>query len=270
MSQRGPSPIQAIDRAVALMSAIAAAGPGGIGLGDLTASVGVHASTGRTLLASLIMNEMVDQVAETRNYVLGTRCMDFARTFQGQVDVAAVAAPELTRLWHATEETVHLAVLQGGRRVNLAIMVSPQLLNVNPTTPQTQERDPDPASLYRTAAGKMLLAGLDDDAISALLSSPAYANRYHERGLDEVLELVEGVRRAGYATNVEEEAPGVCGLAAPVRDSFGRTVAAVCVGYPSIRHTPDHAASLRDATIAAADAVSAAIGHPSSTEVSHG
>src|SRR3546814_12360620 len=83
--------------------------------------------------------------------------------------------------------------------------------------------------LAHTAAGKVLLAGASP---AELLNLTAHtANRAQ---LDAEL---AAVRSAGYATNFEEETPGVCGIAAPVRDHTGRVPAAIGVGYPSARRS---------------------------------
>ena len=252
------TPIQAIDRAVALLGAVAEAGPSGATLKSLADSVGLPASTARTLLNSLSQHGIVDQDNRTRRYLLGSRLTEFTRTYVARADLSAVAAPVLHRLWQQTDETVHLAVLQGSRRVDLTVLVSQQLLNVNPTVAKFDDVGPSP--LYQTAAGKVLLAGLDDQGIRDLLGAPVYARAHHARSIDDVLQIVASVRQAGFATNVEEEAAGVCGVAAPVHDSTGTVVGALCIGYPVVRHTGDAPGRLRAAVVDAAEEISSLLG----------
>ncbi|MFC7623014.1 IclR family transcriptional regulator [Microlunatus sp. GCM10028923] len=256
--ERAKSPIQAIDRAVALLEAVAHAGPQGASLKELSEATGLHASTGRTLLSSLMINGLVDQLARNRRYVLGTRLIEFNRIYVAQADLSAVAAPIMRQLWEDTAETVHLSVLQNDLRVDIAVLVSPQLLNVNPTAARFAEAGP--SSLYRTAAGKVLLAGLSDDGIRATLDSPRFADAHHALPVEQVLELTAGVRAQGHATNFEEEVAGVCGVAAPVSDSRGVTIAALCIGYPAVRHAPDYDASLLAAVTAGAKQMSRLLG----------
>jgi len=252
------TPIQAIDRAVALLQAVAKAGPGGVPLKALADEVGLPSSTARTLLNSLSQHGVVDQDVRSRRYLLGSRLAEFTRTYVAQADLSAVAAPVLQRVWKQTDETVHLAVLQGPRRIDITVLVSRQLLNVNPTVARFDDEGPSP--LYQTAAGKVLLAGLSDDDVRDLLESPVYAGSHHARSVAEVLEIAAAARTAGYAANVEEEAAGVCGIAAPVRDSTGTTVAALCIGYPRVRHTGDTPDRLRQAVTRAADEISTLLG----------
>lgn len=236
-----------------MLDVIATAGAAGISLSTLTTQVGLRASTGRTLLSALVIHGMVAQIPATRRYVLGSKFFELNRTYVLQLDLGSVAGPVVRRLWEITGETVHLATLQHERRVDLAVLVSPQLLNINPTAVGSPGAPVEP--LVHTAAGKVLLAGLDTaDRQRILDRAPESVDLSHTR--DELAR----VQRDGVATNHEEEASGVCGVAAPVKDHTSRVVAALCIGYPSVRRTDEHEASLRVAVVAAAAELSALLG----------
>ncbi|WP_404474440.1 IclR family transcriptional regulator [Microbacterium aerolatum] len=245
------SPIQTIDRTVDLITAIAAAGPAGVSLKELVEQAGLHASTGRTLLSALAIHGLVGQIDSNRRYVLGPRFFELNRTYQLQNDLSAVAAPVLRRLWERTDETVHLSTLQHGRRVDISVLVSRQLLNINPSNMRAIADQPDP--LAHTAAGKVLLAGASPAELVNLT-----AHTENRAQLDAEL---AAVRSAGYATNFEEETPGVCGIAAPVRDHTGRVTAAICVGYPAARRSDVHDRALLDAVVESAAELSAVLGY---------
>jgi len=253
------SPIQSIDRTVALLEAVAAAGPAGASLSSVTTTAGLHASTGRTLLTALMMHGLVAQIDSTRRYVLGPRFFELNRTYTLQNDLGAVAAPILRGLWEHSDETVHLATLQHGRRVDIAVLVSPQLLNINPSAMRASASPIHP--LLHTAAGKVLLAGVPETERDRILASASADADRAEIDLE-----LTAVLRAGFATNHEEEVAGVCGIAAPVLDHSGRTVAAMCVGYPTARQSDDYEARLRVATVAAAAELSRMLGAASSAE----
>jgi DNA-binding IclR family transcriptional regulator len=253
--------IQAIDRSVAMLDGIAQAGPGGIALKTLSGTLGLHASTARTLLASLVTHGLLRQDEGTRHYFLGPRFFELNRIYLAQTDLSSAASPILRDLWERTNETVHLATLKDTQRVDIAVLVSRQLLNINPTTAQFTDEVAVP--LYRTAAGKVLFAGLSDDSRERMLvTAPWQDDGRSPHTPEDLAALVADVRTKGYAINDEEDAPGVCGVAAPVRDHTGGTVAAVCIGYPTVRHTPAHDESLRTAVIRAADELSALLGAP--------
>ncbi|MDJ1114474.1 IclR family transcriptional regulator [Microbacterium dauci] len=246
------SPIQVIDRAVMLLDRIARGGPSGASLTALTTSTGLAASTGHTLLASLAAHGLVAQITGTRAYVLGPRFFELNRAFSLHHDLGAIASPVMRELWAETNETVHLAVLQAGARVDIAVLVSPQLLNINPLAGLKAASSPDP--MIHTAAGKVLLAGAPEADRNAILAN------LQDAALDTVESMLSRTRDDGFATNVEEEASGVCGIAAPVIDHEGTTIAALCVGYPAVRQTTAYQESMRVATVRAAAALSRMLG----------
>ncbi|SEE86202.1 IclR family transcriptional regulator [Ruania alba] len=255
--QAARSSIQVIDRSVAMLRAIAQAGPGGLALKSLTASAGLRPSTARTLLSALATHGLVRQRDPERHYLLGPTFFELNRAYVEQTDLASVATPVLRELWEKTDETVHLSVLKDGHRVDLAVLVSRQLLNINPTVARF---DTATATVpFHTAAGKVLFAELDDARRDHLLTSAPWRSNVSESKA-QLAALVSAVRQQGFATNVEEEAAGVCGVAAPVRDHSGAVVAALCIGYPSVRSTPAHQEAMRSAVLDAADTLSALLG----------
>lgn len=251
------SSIQVIDRVVDILRAIAEAGGHGLALKEVTAAAGLRPSTGRTLLAALATHGLVRQSGAGKAYLLGPAFFELNRSYVAQTDLASAAAPVLQELWQATQETVHLSVLKNGHRVDLSVLVGPQLLNVNPTTAHFQ--DPYATPPFGTAAGKVLFAGLTPTERAKLLADAPWRQAV-ARTDEEITALAEEIRAQGYATNYEEDAPGVCGVAAPVRDHTGRTVAALCIGYPAVRHSPTHDESLRSTVVAAAEQLSALLG----------
>lgn len=249
--------IQSIDRAIALLDVVAEGGPHGMTLGALAESTQLVPSTARTILSSLVTHGLIAQNGSGRSYTLGSRFFELNRRFAMQADLSAVAAPVLRALWERTNETVHLAVLQGNRRVDLAVLVSSQLLRVDPTSAVYLDAAASP--LYKTAAGKVLFAGLATTDRLGMLRTAAWQDD-DAPSTEDLMARMDDVVTSGIATNLEEEAVGVCGVAAPVHDQTGGTVAAVCLGYPSTRHTPSHADSLREAVVAAAEELSLLLG----------
>lgn len=59
---------QAVDRAMALLSRVAQAGQGGIGLTDLAEGLGLSKPTARRLLMALMRSGMVEQDGASRRY----------------------------------------------------------------------------------------------------------------------------------------------------------------------------------------------------------
>ena len=90
---------------------------------------------------------------------------------------------------------------------------------------------------YATSLGRVLLAGLPDDALEKYLltakPTPLTSKTIIDPSAlrDEVLR----VREAGYATTVDQLDYGITALAVPIRDMHGRTIAALNTsGYTGI------------------------------------
>jgi len=71
----------------------------------------------------------------------------------------------------------------------------------------------------------------------------------------------ERTRQRGYAVASEELEPGLVAIAAPVRGSDGRVVAALSVSGPTARITPDRLDAIGELLAADAASLSAALGY---------
>jgi DNA-binding IclR family transcriptional regulator len=65
------------------------------------------------LLAALESHELIGHNEETGRYHLGLRLFSFGTRAVVRVKLREVVAPYLLRLMRGTEETVHLAILEG-------------------------------------------------------------------------------------------------------------------------------------------------------------
>jgi DNA-binding IclR family transcriptional regulator len=92
---------------------------------------------------------------------------------------------------------------------------------------------------FAAASGRVLLADLSEEEVVALYEDCELETPTGRRldGLDELLEILRGVRRRGYAENIDETAVGLHCLAAPVGPP-GRVVAAITLCVPSGRMSP--------------------------------
>jgi IclR family pca regulon transcriptional regulator len=110
------------------------------------------------------------------------------------------------------------------------------------------------------ATGKLLLAYLPAvrrDAIVAGLDLVACTSRtITDR--DEFRRHLDGVRRRGFAENVDESEIGVAALAVGVRGESGQVTAALGTCLPCVRHSDDRRRDLLAALRSAADAVETA------------
>ena len=127
-------------------------------------------------------------------------------------------------------ESVSLAILDGPNAVFVARAAVPRLVstgvNVGAALPA-----------YCSATGRVLLAGLADDEVRARLDQASRLALTPRTRTDPaaLLQVVQAVRREGFALVEEELELGMRSLAVPVRDREGRVVAAMSVSAASAR-----------------------------------
>lgn len=254
-----------------------------IGVSDVARSLGLHKNNAFRLLATLEMAGYVQQSADNELYHLGPRCLELAHAFARNHPFASLARPVLEELVAETGETAHLGILRGQEVAHLDGVLPNQLLL---TGSRVGERLP----AHCTAIGKALLIGTLERPIAAPALAPALASRgrvengrrrgsvpQSASGLGEwqlerftdatiidgtkLLDEVRASQMRGYACDLEEFAPGLHCVAAPVHDASDRVVAAISLSAPSQRLTREavHGEGARAVT-AAASRLSRALG----------
>jgi IclR family transcriptional regulator, pca regulon regulatory protein len=163
-------------------------------------------------------------------YRLTSRLLDLARPVDAPGEMRAMALPHMEALAVEVEETVSLAVLDGGEIVVLAQVESPK-----PVTVRSRLGDRQPA--YCTAQGKVLLAHLPPTALDSVLQSldlRAYGARTITSRVALRAELRRTIQR-GYAVNNDEMDAGLRALAVPVQGRDGAVAAALSIDVPTGR-----------------------------------
>jgi len=243
-----------VERTLDILEALADRGEAGIA--QLSVQVGLHASTVHRLLSTLIARGYVRQNQETGRYLLGLKALDVARAVKDHLDVRMEAQPILRDLMQKSGETSNLAVLDGQHLVYLEQASCPEWMLRMFVQVGAQ------APLHSTASGKVLLAHLPDKDLQALLLSYQLTPFASRTIVDKQLLLaeLEEVRRRGYATDYGEQEEGVSCVAAPVRDSTDRVVAAISISGPWIRITRERVDLLIPLLWEACARLSAALG----------
>jgi DNA-binding IclR family transcriptional regulator len=191
----------------------------------------------------------------TGRYRLSLRVFQIGSHALDALDLPARAMPALEALGAATEETVHLAVLDGAEAIFIGKVESPRPLRLYS---QVGRRCP----AHCTAVGKVLLAYAGSEQRALAAARPL--KRYTAKTITSAAALereLEEVRRRGYATDEEEFEDGIRCVAAPVRDYRGRVVAALSVSVPAARLPRARAAALVEQVLDTARRVSEALGH---------
>ncbi len=244
-----------LDRALDILELLAGS-PGPQGLADIAERVRGPKATVHRLLATLRARGYATQDPRTGRYGAGIRCFELGSLWARQLDLRAVAAPHAARLNERSGETVHLAVYDHGDVVYID-----KIESRHPVVAKSYVGGRCPAACVAT--GRALLAYQPREEIEDILGFPLPSCSPHSITRPaELAALLDQVRREGYAVNHGGYREGVGGVAAPVRDYTGRVVASVGLCMPEQRFGPDRFGALRDATVEAAIAISAALGGP--------
>jgi DNA-binding IclR family transcriptional regulator len=242
-----------LHRALDVLEFLAGAGRP-VALGEIAVAVPSPKATLHRVLTTLHTRGYVAQEPASGRYSMGVRCFELGSLWAQNLDLRAVAAPHLRWLNEEVGETIHLALYEHGDVIYVDKLDSPR-----PIIPQSHVGRRCPATSVST--GRALLAFQPLAEIERVLDGPQPAYTPHTvTDRDELLAMLDEVRRQGYAINVSSFREGVCGLAAPIRDHTGAVVASVGCCLPESRFGDDRIPDLREATAQAAAAISRELG----------
>jgi len=251
--------VQAIDRALAIIDALAVEGE--LAPSEISLRVSLHKSTIHRLLAVLERSEYVDRNPLSGQYSLGLRLVELGTRASARLDLCELARPILDRLMQQTGETAHIGILSHGTVVSIADSETYKTLR----TPSTVGRR-TPA--HCSSQGKALLAEFSSLQLRAFVRSYPL-KRFTRVTICRIGDLeseLAKVRRNGYAIDEQEYEEGLKCIGAPVRDRTGWTVAALSIAGPSIRLPGERMPELVHAVQDAAACLCSALGYRPSPE----
>ncbi len=208
-----------LDKSVALLRALTA---GPQSLAALVAATGIPKPTAHRLAVALVGHGLARRT-DDGGFALGAELVGLGRAAAEGWPWGDAAGPALAELVEATGESAQLYVREGdGRRCLLSRESSHEL--------RTIVAEGARLPLDRGSAGRILL--------DAAIGGPA----------DE-----------GWVESVEERAPGVASVSAPVRDADGVVVAAVGISGPADRLGPTPGTRFGPAVAVAAARIASAL-----------
>lgn len=226
MSEQPEAPAGAIDRALAVLGALADAEQP-MGVTEIARRLGLPKSVVHYHVTALVRNHYLEARPDHR-YALGYAAVRLGRGDYSNLELRARALPHLRALHHDTWETVTLSVLAGRERVCVDQLVSPQEIKLAVEVGR-------PYPLHAGAAGRAILAFLPDDTQEVVLRGPL--QRLAEGTVvdpDDLRALLDGVRSSGLAVSQSERRDGAASVAAPIFDTRG-VAGAVSVCGPAYR-----------------------------------
>jgi IclR family acetate operon transcriptional repressor len=213
---------QSVDRAADLLARVLhATAP--LASVELAEASGLPRSTASRLLAALQRADLLSR-DPAGAWAPGPLFDLYATRRTGDDDLAEAAAPTMRLLGEATGETVNLGVARRGTVIQLAQIDS---------TFRLRSRDwvGTDVPAHCSSLGKVFYA----HGVLQVPDGPLEALTEHSLATGEALRAeLPGIRRAGFATTVDELEVGLTGVAAPVTRQ-GAVVAALGISAPTSR-----------------------------------
>ncbi len=219
-----------VNATLRILDLLAARGP--LHLSELARELPVAKSTIHRICSVLVDRSWALRDEHGR-FQLGIRALAMSAAGSDLPIVMAfrtVAAGLLTR----HNETVCLAVLDGDESVYIAIEESS-----HPVRLVTRVGSRTPA--FASASGRVMLSGRSPSVIAASFGGRPLVTPTGRRlnGVAELRSILEGVRRSGYAENVDETAIGLYAASVPIQNAAGAIIAALTVCIPTSRLSPE-------------------------------
>ena len=252
--QRGG--VQSIGRAFAILEAVARHRDG-IGLAELSKSVGLHNSTAFHLVRTMVSLGYIRQMKDTKRYRIGRPLFALAASALDEMEMVSLATPILEDLSRETGESSHFAVRMGDSVVVVARTSGPSAF-------QLTDRVGVVRPAHCTALGKVILAALRPDQLERFLERAELKSLTAKTVTEKQMlrREIEEVRRRNVAIDDGEFDAEVRCIAVPVRDFTGQVVGAIGISGPVWRLSIQTLQSRSRTLQAAADRLSRAFGVP--------
>jgi IclR family transcriptional regulator, KDG regulon repressor len=254
---RAPSRNRLIASAAATLDVLEVVGSAGgpVSLTAVVQATGRPKGTIHRMLATLVHTGFLVQDRDTSHYDLTLKLWRLGAATAARLDVVKVARPWFERLVQATDETVHMSVLDvSGGIVYISKVESPRSIRV-----QTQIGQLSPA--WCTATGRSILA-FNEELAERLLSGPLKP-RTSKTVTDpkRLRAILREVVARGYVVTRAENHPEMGGIAAPVRDHAGAVIAGLGIAVPVFRMSRELVDRCIPHVVRAAAGISADLGY---------
>jgi DNA-binding IclR family transcriptional regulator len=232
-------------------------GDGTLSAPEVTRRLQLPRTTVHELLTTLAARSYLVQIPDqTGRYRLGVRAYQLGSRYAEQLDLAAEGQQVAREVAETCDETVHVAVLEDTDVIYIAKVDSTHAVRMVSAAGRKL-----PA--HCTSVGKMLLASLAPSELETRLAGRELVAMTQNSITEptELLAALAGIRERGVAAEHRESNPDVSCVAAPVRDSAGRVVAALSISVPMIRWSEQREQELAELAAKGAGDLSERLGH---------
>jgi IclR family transcriptional regulator, KDG regulon repressor len=204
-------------------------------LGDISKLLKMDKATVSHIVSTLVMHGFLKQSTKRGKYSLGVRALNLGCNPDENTRNRFWSMDHVTELSETMNESVHLTFWNGTNvtyrepfdYITGAVKVTPVDWAIFP--------------LHGTAAGKLILADMDEEGFNKYICMKPL-EKYTPYTIVDINRLKDNlsiIRRDGIAFEVEENNPGMNGLAAPIKNSKREFIGAIFIVGPSSRLTRD-------------------------------
>lgn len=223
---------------------------GPLALTELSEKLDLTRSTTHRLASALVDRRLLS-FRPREGYSLGPKLLELGHAASQQMHLPRVARPWLEQLSAATDDTVHLGVLDGRHALYLDKVSGRRRINIGS---RLGERHP----IASTGLGKALI--LDKTETEWIDFYAPEGSPVDTAARAVWLERMRGYAQKGYAFDLEENEDQIRCVAAPVRSVEGKIIAALSVSSAAQYMSDARMAELTKTVREAADAISSDLG----------
>jgi IclR family transcriptional regulator, pca regulon regulatory protein len=195
----------------------------GLSVSEVAERIGISRAAVRRILMTL--QSLGYAESDGRLYRLKIRVLRLALGYQASSTLSTLAQPLLERITETVHESASLSVLDGDQVVYIARSAVKRVMSIN-LAPWSR------LPAYCTSLGRVLLAALPEADFEKCLAGMELRKLTPKTVCEKskLRDVVQKVKRNGYAIVDQELEVGLRSIAVPVKTPAGRVVAAMNVG----------------------------------------
>jgi len=201
-------------------------------LSDMARATGMTRATVRRLLLTLVREGYAQ--TDGKYFSLRPKVLKLGFAVLSSMNVWDVAQPVMNRLSDQLKESVFAAVLDGHEVVYVARATSDRVVNIGISVGSR-------APVHTVSSGRVLMAALPDTLLQKYLDEGEFekVTTHTTTSKIKLRNQIEEARARGYSIVDQELEIGLRSISVPIRNAEGQVIAALNVGCPSSRISPD-------------------------------
>jgi DNA-binding IclR family transcriptional regulator len=222
-TQRAATGTQAVERAFAVLSRVAALNATGATLAELARDLSLNRTTAYRLAKCLVAEGAIRQDSTSGRYFLGSLVLELAMSTKRDLVIRDFFAPVLTRIAEATADTAFLMVRSGNDAVCMDLRLGSY--PVKAIVVDVGTRRP----LGIGAGSLAIVSRLSETEFDQVMQSNADRLTKYGASPEDLVSTVRMGRKMGYASSRVLGVSNVTAVGVPILDAEGEPIAALSV-----------------------------------------